>query len=314
LNFFVGGGFSSSYLYPSYLYPSYLKPKEGKAMFNAEGKRLLREKDTGPIEEQLRSLTAVNLDAELKVELDKLQECIRLLTENAKNGGLTGSKQFQHCLKLLKAYVDKNNEMQAKVTAHEEGFHLMTRNFFTDVNRLVINVPVQAQHKRTLVMPHEQDSRKKRKMPGPRKPEDKRGKRMRALKPQKVAAKQTRKKKPVLKTRWQEEPYRQPQEQEHPVRVKLERVNLDPTRAFTVPSVDLLSPSSSSIPNATATDTPIKEEEWKAFEPAHPLRPSPFGRGRTAKRGPMVPPTFDPTKMFATPKFEDLDLDLDDGE
>jgi hypothetical protein len=268
-------------------------------MFTADGKRLLQEKHTGTVEEQLRSLTAETVLTELKVEQDKLGECIRLLTEGLKDNDrctyclrtrdvpppVPLSKTYQHCLKLLKAYVDKNNEMQAKVTAHEDGFHLMTRNFFTDVNRLVINVPIQAQHKRAFIMPHEQDSRKKRKMPGPRRPEDKKGRRMRALKPQKVAAKQTRKKKPVLKPRWQDEPYRQP------VVVKLEVPNVDPTRAFALPVVTGIKKEEEEEDNQMVLE---EEEDWKAFDPVQPIRPA-------TKRGPAISPNFDPTKMFSGP-------------
>jgi len=155
------------------------------------------------------------------------------------------SKTYQSCLKLLKAYTDKLKDLQAKVDAHEEGIHLMTRNLLTDVNRLVINVPVQAQHRRTLIMPHEQDSRKKRKMPGPRKPEDKKGRRLRTLKPQKVTApRQARKKKTkqlparpsspppssaVPPLRWQEEPYRLPMV---PVKLEPAAVTFNPTQMF----------------------------------------------------------------------------------
>jgi len=244
-------------------------------MFNAEGKRLLQEKHTGTVEEQLRSLTSERLLAEIKVEQDKLGECIRLLKEaieaspgctyclrNREVAPPPVSKTYQSCLKLLKAYTDKLKDLQAKVDAHEEGIHLMTRNLLTDVNRLVINVPVQAQHRRTFTMPHEQDSRKKRKMPGPRKPEDKKGRRLRTLKPQKVTApRQARKKKtkqlparppsPILSAaeaappRWQEEPYRQPT-----VAVKLEPVAVafNPTQMF------------AAIPTEIFDDDPLQDD------------------------------------------------------
>ena len=210
-------------------------------MFNAEGKRLLQEKHTGTVEEQLRSLTAEKLSAEIKVEVDKLNECIRLLGESIHgDGSCPISKTHQNCLKLLKAYTETVKGLQAKVDSLEEGIHLMTRNLMTDVNRLVINVPLQAQHKRTFIMPHEQDSRKKRKMPGPRKPEDKKGRRLRTLKPQKVAApKQARrKKKQQFLPRWQDEAYRQPEADvvaappPSLVPVKIEPPAFDPSRLF----------------------------------------------------------------------------------
>ena len=72
-------------------------------MFNAEGKRLLQEKHTGTVEEQLRSLTSERISAEIKVEQDKLGECIRLLRESiAGDGSVPISKTHQNCLKLLK--------------------------------------------------------------------------------------------------------------------------------------------------------------------------------------------------------------------
>jgi hypothetical protein len=108
----------------------------------------------------------------------------------------------------------------------------MTRNLFTDANRLLINVPVKAQHTRAFLMPHEQDSRKKRKMPGPRRPEDKKGRRMKALKPQKMgAAKPTRRKK-VCKPRWPTTETDASATEQILVPVKLEVPNVDPTRAF----------------------------------------------------------------------------------
>lgn len=214
-------------------------------MFNAEGKRLLNEKHTGPVVEQLRSLTSVELVKEIKADQDKLDEILRLLRLiEAGDSTISTSKTLQNCLKLLKAYTENLDAKQAKVDSLEEGIHLMTRNLMTDVNRLVINVPVQAQHRRTLIMPHEQDSRKKRKMPGPRKPEDKKGRRLRTLKPQKVAApKQPRKKKKQTLPRWQEQPYRAPEADfvaslpppMAVVPVKIEQPAFDPSRLFGAP-------------------------------------------------------------------------------
>jgi hypothetical protein len=240
-------------------------------MFNADGKRLLEEKHTGTFQEQLRSLTAEKLHVELQAEIDKLAAIGKQLDEAFINGQVVQSKTLQNCLRLLKAYTDKIAEFQAKVDAHEEGFHLMTRNFFTDVNRLVINVPMQAPHRRAFVMPHEQDSRKKRKMPGPRKPEDKKNRRLRALKPQKVGgggagAKQPRKKRVPRIPRWQDQPYRQPVDT---VPVKLERFDEDPTQSFVMPEL---------------------------FQFAEPPPPTQVVKVETA---PPPQPDHDPTERFA---------------
>jgi hypothetical protein len=205
-------------------------------MFNADGKRLLKEKDTGTFTEQLRSLHGDTLKAEHQEELDKLAAINNKLDALKEDRNLVASKTLQQILKLLKAYTERIKQMDDKVDTLEEGFQLMTRNFFTDANRLIINVPVKAQHTRAFVMPHEQDSRKKRKMPGPRRPEDKKKRRMRALKPQKIAAKQTRRKK-VVKSRWPGAPEPNTTDTDTGqgqilVPVKLEVPNVDPTRAF----------------------------------------------------------------------------------
>jgi hypothetical protein len=309
-------------------------------MFTADGKRVLQEKHTGTVEEQLRSLTGETRLAELKVEQDKLGECIRLLQALVKDGICSVSKTLQSCLRLLKAYSEKIKDLSDKVVAHEDGFHLMTRNFFTDVNRLTINVPVQAQHRKAFTMPHEQDSRKKRKMPGPRRPEDRKGKRQRALKPQKVAGKQARKKKkPQLfirqqqqqqqraepTVRWQDQLYRQPMEsdseghpraRERPVPVKIEIP--DPTRGFVVP----VEWEADEMDAADAEDEMAAKPEPEARPPQrqprlnfggadfggnYPRQPPPVLQRRpppaAAAAAPLRPPQpiRDPTAAFALP-------------
>ncbi len=113
----------------------------------------------------------------------RTQEVIRILRESPRDSGTE-----RHCLALLKGYQTKLDELRVKVLELGNGFELMTSNFFTDVNRLVINVPLQAPARRTPIMPHEQDAtRKKRKTAAPRPPGEKKGRKKRLLKPQKVA-------------------------------------------------------------------------------------------------------------------------------
>jgi|WetSurMetagenome_2_1015567.scaffolds.fasta_scaffold00112_22 hypothetical protein len=84
-------------------------------MFTADGKKLLKEKETGTPEEQLRSLASIKLQQEIKVEQDKIARCNELLEKLlAGNANLSALKTCQNILKLLKAYSDKFKELQVR--------------------------------------------------------------------------------------------------------------------------------------------------------------------------------------------------------
>lgn len=82
-------------------------------MFTAQGRILLKEKETGTPEEQLRSLASVKLQADIKDEHDKLAKC-QELQETIVNGNsvLAPLKTSQNILKLLKAYAQNFKQLQ----------------------------------------------------------------------------------------------------------------------------------------------------------------------------------------------------------
>jgi|WetSurMetagenome_2_1015567.scaffolds.fasta_scaffold00112_21 hypothetical protein len=141
-------------------------------------------------------------------------------------------------------------------------------------------------------MPHEQDSRKKRKTPGPRRPEDKKGKRGRSMKVQKVAgsAKQPRKKKKALApSRWQ---------QEVPVKREPAAVAVDPARMFDAVPIEIFDEPSADAPfvdfklEEQPMDDALREFLAVKQEPVRPTPPPPPVR--------IARPAFD----FALPPDE----------
>jgi hypothetical protein len=155
-------------------------------MFNATGQKLIREKRSGTVTDQLRALTTEELLKDLHTSADQLERIETLLHQLPKD-----SKTAQQCKVMLrKALTTLIDEMVPRVSAHEDEYQRLTMTLLTDANRLVINVPpMHSQQKRAALLPSEPGFiRKKRKTAAPPDETSKRTRKKRTIKPQKAAA------------------------------------------------------------------------------------------------------------------------------
>lgn len=155
-------------------------------MFNASGKKLIREQRNGTATEQLRAAAAIELEDDILQAKEILLRIEKQLEAFPKE-----AKSVQQCKGgLLKALDKLDNEFLVRLHNMEEGYERLTKTLATDTKTMVINVqPMHSQQRRAALLPSEPGLvRKKRKTAAPPDETSKRTRKKRTLKPQKVAA------------------------------------------------------------------------------------------------------------------------------